>query len=251
MNSDERFSTPLGAPLVPLFPINFRDTQILTIVYQTHQSAVEAILPRPLVPGSDTVIVHFYRMNDPDWFGPHHEFAVQVDAALPDRNVRGAYSPFIMVTTEGGLATGREIYGQPKKLGNPSIEIHGDLIVGRASRNGIDVAVGTMPYKQAKAEMSEITSYFPFTNNINYKFIPQITGEPAVRQLTSRRFEDVRVHECWKGAGTIEIRLNAQFPLYRLPVRRFLEGYYWRADLTLPFGTVIYDYLEEEGAEAK
>lgn len=246
-NDPGLFSTPLSAPLVPEFPIQFRDTRILTIVYRTQLSAVEALMPKPLIPGSDLVIVHFYEMKDPDWFGPHYEFAVQVDAVLPGTGVRGAYSPFIMVTTEGGLAAGREIYGQPKKLGKPSIEIHGDLIVGRANRNGIDVAVGTLPYKQTKAEVKEITAYFPFTNNINYKFIPQITGEPVIRQLTSRSFENVHVYECWKGPGTLEIHPNAQFPLYRLPVCELLEGFYWRLDLTLPFGTIIHDYLSEEG----
>lgn len=242
------FSTPYGAPLVPKLPIRFRDTRILTIVYRTSRPAVESILPKPLVAGSDYVMAHFYQMRDPDWFGPHHEFAIQVDAMLPGTDVRGAYSPYLMLTTDGGLGTGREIYGQPKKIGKPSIDVRGDLIVGTAERNGIDVATGTLPYKQTHAKLEELTAYLPFTNNINYKFVPQITGEPAIRQLTSRSFEDVTLHEMWKGPGTIEIRPNAQFPIYRLPVVEFVEGFYWRVDLTLPFGKVIYDYLQEEGA---
>jgi len=243
-----RFSTPFGAPLVPRLPIRFRDTEILTIVYRSDRAAIEALLPEPLVPSSDFVMAHFYKMNDPDRFGPHREFALQLDAVLPAAGVRGADSPFLLLSTDGGLAAGREIYGQPKKLGEPSLEIRGDLIVGRAERNGIDVVVGTLPYKQESAEIGDIAKYFPFTRNINYKFIPHVTGEPAIRQLTARIFEDVAVRECWKGEGTIEIRPNAQFPVHRLPVRETLEGFYWRADLTLPFGTVIHDYLKEGGA---
>jgi len=245
----EPFSTPLGAPLVPKFPIQFRDTVILTIVYRTSRHAVERILPKPLAAGSDYVMAHFYQMRDPDWFGPHHEFAIQVDAILPGADIRGAYSPYLMLTTDGGLATGREIYGQPKKSGKPSIEVSGDLIVGRAERNGIDVAIATLPYKQERARLDELTQYIPFANNINYKFVPHITGEPAIRQLTSRSFEHVVLHECWKGPGTIEIRPNAQFPIYRLPVAEFVEGFYWRVDLTLPFGKVIHDYLLQTGEE--
>jgi acetoacetate decarboxylase len=244
----ETFSTPLGAPLVPKLPIQFRDTSILTIVYRTYKLAVESMLPKPLVSGSDYVMVHFYQMRDPDWFGPHHEFAVQIDAILPDTGMRGAYSPYIMLTTDGGLSTGREIYGQPKKLGKPSIEINSDLIVGRAERNGIDVVTGTLPYKQTHAKLEDLTQYIPFTNNINYKFVPHITGEPAIQQLTSRSFENVVLHECWKGPGTIEIRPNAQFPVYRLPILEFVEGFYWRVDFTLPFGSVIHDYLKEKEA---
>jgi len=240
------FSTPLGAPLVPKFPIRFRDTAILTIVYRTTSDAVAALLPRPLEPVSDYVLLHFYQMRDPDWFGPHHEFAVQLDAALPSKGIRGAYSPYLMLTTDGGLGAGREIYGQPKKLGSPSIEVNGDLIIGRAERNGIEVATGTLPYKQTAAELDDLLQYVPFTSNLNYKFVPHITGEPAIRQLTSRRFADVKLHECWRGAGTAELRPNAQFPIYRLPIIEMIEGFYWRVDLTLPFGEVIHDYLAEE-----
>ncbi|MFD0715586.1 acetoacetate decarboxylase [Paenibacillus sp. GCM10027626] len=239
------FSTPRGAPLVPQFPIQFRDTAILTIVYRTSRQAVEAVLPEPLVAASDYVMMHYYHMRDPDWFGPHFEYAVQVDAALPGAGVRGAYSPFIMLTTDGGLATGREIYGQPKKSGKPSIEVNGDLIIGRAERNGIDVATVTLPYKQTRASIDELKSYIPFTNNINYKFVPHIDGRPAIRQLTSREFDNVVVHECWKGPGTVELRPHAQFPVYRLPVESFVEGFYWRVDLTLVFGRIIHDYLRE------
>jgi len=35
----------------------------------------------------------------------------------------------------------------------------------------------------------------------------------------------------------------ATAPLYRLPVRGFLEGYYWRCDFTLVGGTILHDYL--------
>lgn len=240
------FSTPLGAPLVPKFPIQFRDTVILSVLYKTKEEAIKRILPKPLVPGSNHVLVHFYQMKDPDWFGPHHEFAIQLDAILPKASIRGAYSPYLMLDTDGGLCTGRETYGQPKKLGNPSLEILGDLIVGRAERNSIEVATATLPYKQVSANIEELSNIVPFNTNINYKFVPSITGEPAIQQLTARKFENVVIHECWKGDATLELRANAQFPIHLLPVTECLEGFYWKVDLKLPFGEVIYDYLTKK-----
>lgn len=249
MNVADYYSTPIGAPLVPRFPIQFNNTTILTIIYRTSHEAVATILPKPLVPASDHVLVHFYHMEDPQWFGPHNEFAMQVDAVLPQTGLRGAYSPYLMLTTDGGLATGREVYGQPKKLGYPSIKVNGDLIIGRAERNGIDVVTATLGYKQMPAKLEELTRIVPFTNNLNYKFVPQVTGEPAIQQLTSRKFENVVVHECWKGEGTLELRPNAQFPVHRLPVIDVIQGFYWKADLTLPYGEIIYDYLAHRQEE--
>jgi hypothetical protein len=43
-----------------------------------------------------------------------------------------------------GLAHGREVHGQPKKIGEPLLEIRGDLMVGIVRRNGIDVLTGTI-----------------------------------------------------------------------------------------------------------
>jgi acetoacetate decarboxylase len=48
----------------------------------------------------------------------------------------------------------------------------------------------------------------------------------------------------------VELRPNAQAPVFRLPVVEPLMGYYWRADFTLVAGTVIYDYLEEGVTDA-
>ena len=240
---EDAFSTPVGAPLVPRFPIRFRDTAVLSVAYRSDPAAIDRYLPPPLEAASDLVLLHFYRMGDPDWFGPHQEFAVQLDARLrgdDGEEVRGAYSPLLMLTTDGGLATGREVYGQPKKLGEPSLEVRGDLVVGVARRNGIDVATATTPFKQRPASIEGLQALVPFRTNLNYKVIPHITGETAVRQITARELSDVEVHECWSGPGTVELRPNAQFPLHLLPVREVRVAYFWRASFTLPFGRAVW-----------
>ncbi len=241
------FSTPLDNPLVPRFPIEFRDTEILTILYRTDQAAIEEIVPEPLEVVSDYVLVHFYHMNDAEWFGRYHEFAAQVEVQLKGGGEHGVFSPYLYLGNDGAIATGREIYGQPKKYGDIELEVYDDLIVGRVRRNSIDVITGTLPYKIHRAEPQELTGRVPFTTNINLKLVPNIDGEPAIAQLTARTFENVRVKECWKGPATVEIRPNANAPLYRLPVRQVIEGFYWVVDFVLPFGRVIYDYLREEG----
>jgi acetoacetate decarboxylase len=53
------------------------------------------------------------------------------------------------------------------------------------------------------------------------------------------------IHECWSGPCTVELRPNAQAPVFRLPVVEPLNGVFWRADFTLVPGEVIHDYLED------
>lgn len=238
------FSTPWDAPMIPPFPFQFRNCEILTLYWRTDPEAIGFLLPPPLIPEGDVACVHIYRMNDTDWLGPYYEANVMVGAALPGK-AQGAYSPYLVLSSDSGVAHGREIHGQPKKLGAPSLEFRQDLIVGQVSRNGIDVITGTLPYKQRSATAADIKPFFDFSTNLNLKAVDHIDGRPAIRQLTSRKLTDVTIHEAWRGPCTVELRPNAQLPVFRLPVLEMLEGFFWRADFTLVAGEIIYDYLEE------
>lgn len=237
------FSTPWDAPMVPPFPFTFRNAEILTVYWRTDPDAAAFLLPPPLEPLGDIVCAHIYRMNDTDWLGPYAECNVMIGARLGDRE--GAYSPYLVLSSDIGVAHGRETHGQPKKLGNPSIEMRGDLIVGTVERNGIDVLTGTMPYKQRAIEATALAPYFDFSTNLNLKAVDHIDGRPAIRQITSRKLAEVTVHEAWAGPATVELRPNAQLPVSRLPVIEPLEGMFWRANFTLVAGEVIHDYLED------
>lgn len=241
------FSTPFDAPSVPPFPFSFRNAEVMTLAWRTDRAAIEKILPPPLEATSDIVLAHIYRMNDTEWLGPYFESNVMVGCRHPAAEAVGGYSPYLFLSSDGGVVHGREVHGQPKKLGEPRLEARGDAWVGTIERNGIPVLTGTMAYKQSRSDLSRLAGYFDFALNINLKAINHIDGTPAIRQLTARRLGALTVHECWSGPCTVELRPNVQAPVYRLPVREMLEGFWWRADFTLVPGYVLHDYLAPQG----
>jgi len=88
-------------------------------------------------------------------------------------------------------------------------------------------AIATMPYKQQTGTVEELDA-LGFRTNLNLKAVPAVDGSgAAVRQVTAREFEDVVVHEVWRGPGTVELRPNAQAPVH------------WRVDFTLTYGRVL------------
>jgi acetoacetate decarboxylase len=220
---------------------------ILTACWRTDAAAIRRLLPPPLEPTGDVVLAHIYRMPDTDFVGAAHECNVMFGARLTvgANTVEGGYSTGLYLDSDVGIAHGREVHGQPKKLAALKLETRGDLIVGEVERNGICILTVTLPYKQRAVGPAELRRHFDFTENINYKVIPHIDGTPAVRQLTSRRLAEVEVTECWTGPCTVELRPNAQAPVWRLPVVEALEGFFWRTNFTLVAGHVIYDYLAE------
>ena len=238
------FETPFDNPLVPRFPMQMRNTEILTVFYRTDMARAQQLVPAPLQVVDDLVIIHIYKMNDSDWFGQYYESAVQIPVRLSGTDLFGAYSPYLYLHSDGAVAAGREIYGQPKKGGEPKLDVRGDLFVGTVSRNGIDVITVTMAYKQQRSELAEMAKLGDFRTNINLKVVPNVDGSDAVRQLTARTLADVTVHECWSGEATVELRPNVQAPVYKLPVREVVQGFYWRTDFTLPWGRVIHNYLD-------
>ena len=104
---------------------------------------------------------------------------------------------------------------------------------------GIDVITATMPYKQLPSAAEQLDA-LGFRTNINLKTIPAADGSgAAVRELTAREFADVEIHEVWTGPATLELRPNAQAPVYLLPVLEVEEAFHWRASFTLAYGRVL------------
>jgi acetoacetate decarboxylase len=239
-------SIPLDVPLHGRPPARFRDGEVLTLQYRTDPEAIAAVLPAPLVAAGDTVMVQIARWGDVPGMGRDtHEANVMVAAhftAATGEVVRGAYSPYFFVDSDRAMAGGREFHGQPKRMAEVSLETRGDLVVGLVARNGIDVFTGTLPYKSVPATFEDVRRRVDLVTNINLKVVPHIDGSTAVRQLTRRDLHDIDVLDCWQGPGTAEVRPNPQAPLYRLPVREHLEGFYWSVEFSLVGGTVLHDY---------
>ena len=86
-------------------------------------------------------------------------------------------------------------------------------------------------------------AHFDYGTNLNLKAIDHIDGSPAIRQITSRKLADVKVHECWRGPA----RWNCgPTPRRRCSDCRWSsrsKAFYWRADFTLVTGEIIHDYL--------
>jgi acetoacetate decarboxylase len=233
--------TPYLAPLVAPLPIRMRQTEILTIVYRTDPEAADRLVPQPLRLTSDLVIIHVYWMHDAEWFGVYGESAWQLPVELPGGDA-AVYSPFLVLGSDSGVATGRELYGQPKKVGEVVLEPRGDLLVGIVRRNGIDIATATTVYKQERAEHDSLEKLARGSGtNVNLRVVAEDAGVFR-RELIARDFVDVVMHEAWSGPATLELRPNAQAPVYLLPVREIVLGLHRVMDLTLPPGRVVHRY---------
>jgi acetoacetate decarboxylase len=104
------------------------------------------------------------------------------------------------------IASGREIWGFPKKYAHPKLEIVKDTLTGTLEYANQLVAVGTMGYKhEAMAGNGEATLATLSKTQINLKLIPGVDGRAEVCQLVAINLTDINVKGSWFGPGRLHL----------------------------------------------
>ncbi|GDX22617.1 putative acetoacetate decarboxylase 2 [Actinomycetes bacterium] len=240
------WSTPKLAPMYPPFPIRYKNVTILTTVYRTDPAAIEKHIDYPVESNGDLVMIHNYYMPIVEGMGEVEETNVMIGVKVKAGGVDhfGGFSTNLLISSEVGLTQGREIHGQPKKMGSTKIKIVNNEIVAEVFRGNALISRVVMPVSSQAAQVSELEKYFPFRENINHKVIRNIDGTQGINQITSRILGDVVVKECWRGPSKLTIEFNESAPFHLLPVLETVESFYWKADFALVPGTILHDYLK-------
>lgn len=239
-------SMPIASPSYPRGPYRFVDREYLIIAYESDPDAIRAAVPEPLVPdGSNTVLYEFIKMPDSAGFGNYTESGIVIPCKFGEESVN--FTAQMYLDDEPPIAAGREIWGFPKKHASPTLEVVNDTLTGRLVYAGERVALGTMGYKHEDLigvdhHTAKIVAKMSKTQ-VNLKLIPHVDGTPAIAQLVAYELADIQVHGAWSGPARLHLVPHVNAPVADLPVRSMLGGLHFIADLTLPYGRVIHDYL--------
>lgn len=241
-------SMPLASPTYPRGPYRFIGREYLIITYLSEPEAIRRLLPAPLTPdGSDRVIYEFARMPDSSGFGNYTQTGIVIPCLFNGEPVHHVSQMYL--DCEPPISGGREIWGFPQKLGHASLSVIHDTLTGRLDYAGQRVAVGSMTYKHRSllesggAEADAIAARLAHTR-VNLKLIPHVDGTPAICQLVAYNMTQVAVKGAWEGEARLELFPHVNAPVADLPVRRVESGLHVVADVTLPYGRVIHDYLK-------
>ncbi len=244
MNIDEvkarAFAMPLTSPAFPPGPYRFTNREYLIITYRTDPEAIARILPAPLVAPEPIVKYEFIRMPDSTGFGDYTESGQVIPVTLNGEH--GGYTHAMYLDDEPPIAGGRELWGFPKKLASPTLNVRADTLVGTLDYGPIRVATGTMGYKYAPLEAEKALAALRAPGFL-LKIIPHVDGTARICELVRFTLGDINLHGAWTGPGALELFAHALAPVSELPVREVLSAVHIKADLTLELGTVVHDYL--------
>jgi len=236
-------SMPPGNPSYPRGPYRFYDREYLIIAYDSDPPAIKERVPEPLVPdGTNRVLYEWIRMPDSTGFGDYTESGVVIPCLWGDEPVN--FTAQMYLDDEPPITAGREIWGFPKRWGYPELYVDTDTLTGTLDYGHQRVAMGTMGYKyQDCVETSEDSVQGLSKTQVNLKLIPDVTGEPKIAQLVAYNMTDIQLKGHWAGPARLHLIPHVHAPVADLPVHRVRGGQHIIADMTLPYGRVLHDYL--------
>lgn len=239
---------PPANPSYPRGPYRFMGREYLVITYESDPDAIRAMVPEPLVPdGSGQVYYEWIAMPDSTGFGSYHESGVVIPCLWQGEPVN--YTAMMFLNAEPPITAGREIWGFPKRWGEPRLEVRADTLTGMLNYGGERVALGTMTYKyedRMAPDPSKRGAHLRKTS-VNLKIIPCVSGVTRIAELVAYNLTDIQMHFHYSGPARLHLIPHINAPVADLPVRRVVEGRHFKADLTLPYGRVIHDYLSPNG----
>jgi acetoacetate decarboxylase len=180
-------------------------------------------------------------MPDSTGFGDYTETGQVIPVSFRGR--KGGYSHCMFLNDEPPIAGGRELWGFPKKLAQPTLRAEIDQLVGTLDYGPVRVATGTMGYKHKSLDPAAITASLKAPNYL-LKIIPHVDGTARICELVEYYLEDIDLKGAWIGPGALELHPHALAPVAELPVLEVISATHIIADLTLGLGKVVYDYLE-------
>jgi acetoacetate decarboxylase len=245
MKADEvrknAFAMPLTSPAYPPGPYRFVDREFLVITYRTDPDKLRAVVPEPLMVEAPLVKYEFIRMPNSTGFGDYTETGQVIPVSLDGR--KGGYTHCMFLNDEPPIAGGRELWGFPKKLANPSLHAEIDTLVGTLDYGPVRVATGTMGYKHREADLAAVKASLQAPNFL-LKIIPHVDGTPRICELVEYYLEDITLKGAWTGPGALSLMPHALAPVAELPVLEVMSATHILCDLTLGLGKVTYDYLK-------
>ncbi|MGD9512183.1 MAG: acetoacetate decarboxylase [Geminicoccaceae bacterium] len=237
---ERAFAMPLTSPAFPMGPYRFVDREYLIISYRTDPAKLRELVPEPLEILEPVVRFEFIRMPNSTGFGDYTESGQVIPVSFEGRP--GGYTHCMFLNDHPPIAGGRELWGFPKKLAQPTLHAEIDTLVGTLDYGPVRIATGTMGYKHKALDPDSILKGLA-TPTWLLKIIPHVDGTPRICELVEYYLEEVTLKGAWTGPAALSLAPHALAPVAELPVLEVLSATHLVADLTLGLGKVVHDYL--------
>ena len=240
------FSGPAVSPLFEV-PMQVERATHLLFRYETNREAVLDILPSgvSLKPGPAIVqaLVQFTDSNDCMPYLGTYVFPMCEFEGKPY-----AFEHFLMVTNDAAMASGREFWGDSKKICHSELIFDANEIYTTCERPRGLPLVAAHFRTTAQIPVEELPDIPP---GLCLKMIPSAEeGKPLeVHQYVEDDAQVVPITdasgrmEIYRGTGSVMMPYETDvWPIYRLKPTRMLDSYLIRGDMDFGYGKILKDF---------
>lgn len=234
-------STPAIAPLYPDPPYEFPNAEFYALSYPLGAERLRGLLAPGLEPPAedDAMCLLLLARYPESTIGPYEEISWMLPAQRDGE--LGYYCPLMYLTSDAGLAAGRELYGWPKKLARITwTELGEDRQQVVMERDG----------HQLLSVRLQITERFPVGEGegvpprqliYNLRHIPPVDPEQPARTYLTLTHTTQVAREQALGLASVRLTGSAADPVQLLaPPDARVPVAYARADFALPPPTAAY-----------
>ncbi|MFD7611760.1 acetoacetate decarboxylase family protein [Streptomyces sp. NPDC059828] len=187
-------------------------------VWETDPDVIAAVLPPPLKPTEQPLV----RVNISQVDLPGHPLGAGSVAVAAAHGEQQGWYPLVMpMTTERALIGGREVFGEPKKLGEVSVERDGMVVRASLARHGIafvevrGAVSGPLPLPEPAEKLDFYFKCLPSVDGSGSGFDADPVLVHCVRHERFRTLERL--------TGDVVLRESMYDPVADLPVRKLVE----------------------------
>lgn len=234
------FAMPFSCPSYPRGPYRFIDREFFIITYETDLDRLREVVPAPLEVTEPLVKFEFIRMPDSTGFGDYTESGQVIPVHF--KGQPGSYSQAMYLDDLSPIVAGREIWGFPKKLAKPVLQVVHETLLGTLDYDRSRIATATMGYKYQTLDTNKVARALAGKNYL-LKIIPHVDGRVRICELVEYELTEITVKGAWTGPAALELFDHALAPVATLPVKKIIEAVHIQSDITLPYGRVVHDYL--------
>lgn len=238
------YSIPMNAPLYPTgTPIVYYGCKVLVATATVDGKTVDPLIPEG-VNVSEKPLAAFwvgeYPMSN---VGVYYEALIAVQAFTEELPL-AYYIPYIYVTNDQALASGRELLGAPKKLAKIKLQWSDDMIRGVLYRGSKLLEVSLKPLEKGSIEgiRALVPEEIPL---ISIRALPPLKESPGVAQLVQWRAKIIMGGSPRILVGPAQVKLwgTISDPLDNIKVEEVHTGFYLEFDMELHADRVLKEWV--------
>ena len=201
----------------------FTGAQALTVEFLSDPDVIASILPPPLEPGDSPSVRVMVGRWQSNCVGDFAGGSVKVSAR--HEGVEGLYVLAMYMDSDVPTIYGRDLYGEPKKVGRFGLFRRGDHFRAWIERGGVRLV-------ELSAELRDDTGPFEAEHfNFNFKARPAANGVGLEEDaILTRAHSALHVTASRKGPAEISLRGTVHDPLDELPIESVVGATYIEGD---------------------